>query len=68
MMPNAKPPNAQPSSPVMLRMPPTRPISAAVGLPPRSSVIAGRSTSENRLKSVLSSDHPSQAIKKIIHW
>src|SRR5215831_412167 len=42
MMPNAKPPSDQPSNPTVLRIPPTRPISAIVGCPPRSSVSAGR--------------------------
>ena len=45
MIPNRNPPNAHPSNPTVLRRPPTRPISAIVGCPPKSSVKAGRSTS-----------------------
>ena len=47
-------------SPIVLMSPPTQPISATVGCPPRSSVNAGRSTSEKRPKSVASSDQPAQ--------
>src|SRR5271166_4485830 len=62
-MPNRKPPSDQPSNPTVLRIPPTRPISAIVGYPPKSSVSAGLSTSEKRPKSVASSDQPAHTTK-----
>src|ERR1700730_15720985 len=49
-------------------MPPTLPISAMLGFPPKSSVKAGRNTSENRPKSVASSDQPAHATKNTSHW
>src|SRR6266849_5597500 len=68
MMPNMKPPNAQPNRPAILRKPPIRPMSAIDELPPSRSVKAGRSTSENNPKSVASSAQPAHTTRKTAHW
>src|SRR3984957_5259282 len=67
-IPKVKPPIDQPSKPTVLRLPPPLPISAMLGFPPKSSVKAGRNTSENRPKSVASSDQPAHATKNTSHW
>src|SRR6516225_1416157 len=61
-MPKMNPPNAQPNRPIVVIRPPTLPISAKLGLPPRSSVMAWRNTSPYNVKSVMSSDQQHQPL------
>ena len=67
MMPNTNPPTAQPSRPTVVTRPPTEPIWASVGLPPSNSVKAWRNTSPYKVKSVMSSDQPAQAMNSTSH-